>query len=64
MPRFERKYVVWLLAGALVAFLAWYFLSPRGMPLISLTQNNSDQFGRTFDAAANESRLVLLLSPT
>ena len=59
-----KKYALGLAAVALVAFIGWYFWGPGSVPLISLNQNNLDQFKQAFDGSAKDSRLVLLLSPT
>ena len=55
--------VVTLLA---VAFYLWgYSHTPTGQPqLVSLNPRNITNFQETFDAAAADTRVVLLLSPT
>lgn len=63
------KYALWLV-GVITAFLiVWYVWLSKGTPhgqppLTSLTQNNLDHFKNAFNAAGDETRLVLLLSPT
>lgn len=63
----KRKNLLWLIAPVFGLLFVWYYSSgtPKGQaPLRYLTQKNGDQFMREFDAAVQESRLVLLLSPT
>lgn len=63
------KFALWVV-GIIAAFLiVWYLWLSKGTPpgqprLTSLTQNNLDHFKNDFDAAEDEARLVLLLSPT
>ena len=63
------KFALWL-AGIVAALLiVWYLWGSKGTPpgqppLSSLTRNNLDQFKRDFNGAGEETRLVLLLSPT
>lgn len=65
----KRKHLLWLVAVAFALLLGWHFLwsdqTPDGQPpLTYLRPNNTDQFKRQFDGAAEKARLVLLLSPT
>ncbi len=61
-----------LLAGiAFVGVLAlgWYFFAPKMTPagqppLTALTSNNFDQLRTAFNAASEDVRVFLLLSPT
>jgi hypothetical protein len=67
--RGARNYIFWFVAAAVVLFIAWYSLgssrTPQGQPqLSSLTETNVAQFGRDFNRAGNDVRMVLLLSPT
>lgn len=65
----SSKYAFWVI-GIIAAFLiVWYLWLSKGTPpgqprLTSLTQNNLDHFKNDFNGAADESRLLLLLSPT
>ena len=63
------KYALWLVGIIATLVIVWYLWLAKGTPpgqppLTSLTRNNLDQFKRDFDGAADEARLVLLLSPT
>jgi len=63
------KYALWLIGIAAALLIVWYLWLSKGTPpgqppLTSLTQNNLDHFKNDFDAAGEEVRLVLLLSPT
>lgn len=63
------KYVFRLIGIIAVLLVVWYLWLSRGTPagqppLMSLTQNNLDQFKHDFNGAGDEVRLVLLLSPT
>jgi hypothetical protein len=63
----RRKHIAMALAGAaLTAALAYFYLGhtvPSGQPpLRNLT--GAAQFAQTFNAANDEVRVVLLLSPT
>jgi hypothetical protein len=65
----KRKYMLWFAAVAFALLLGWHFLwsdrTPDGQPpLTYLRLNNTDQFQRQFDTAADKARLVLFLSPT
>lgn len=64
-----KKRALWLVVAiALVALLLYLWGSshtPPGQPsLVSLDQANVSQFQQDFNAAAAETRIVLLLSPT
>ncbi len=65
----EKRFSM-ILVVALVALLAGaYFWGPPTVPngqqpLLALSNANLSEFERTFDAAADAPRLVLLLSPT
>ena len=63
------KRAIWIagLAAALVAgyFGQTYFAERRTPPgQAALAQFDASAFGQAFDAAANETRVVALLSPT
>ena len=65
----KKKHLLWFVAVAFALLLGWHFLwsdrTPDGQPpLTYLKSNNTDQFKRQFDGAAEKARLVLLLSPT
>ena len=65
----KRKYMLWFVGLSFALLLGWHFLwsdrTPDGQPpLTYLRSNNTDQFKRQFDGAADKARLVLLLSPT
>jgi hypothetical protein len=66
----KRKYALWWFVGIVITLvLAWFVLgsrrTPQGQqPLTSLDQSKFEQFKRDFDAAAGDTRLLLLLSPT
>ena len=65
----KTKYMLSLVGLALALMLCWHFLwsdrTPDGQPpLTYLRLNNADQFKHQFDGAAENARLVLLLSPT
>jgi len=63
------KYGVWLIGIIVALVIVWYLWVAKGTPpgqppLTSLTHNNLDHFKNDFDAAGDDARLVLLLSPT
>jgi hypothetical protein len=63
----KNKWLVWILGLAFIATLTWYFLwsaiTPKGQP--PLTRLTGDSlFVNQFNAAASNTRMVLLLSPT
>ena len=63
------KYAVWVTGIVAALVIVWYVWvskgTPRGQPpLTSLTRNYLDQFKHDFNSAGDETRLVLLLSPT
>jgi hypothetical protein len=65
----KRKYIPLLGGLAFILLLGWHLLwsdrTPHGQPpLTYLRSNNTDQFKHQFDGAAENARLVLLLSPT
>jgi hypothetical protein len=49
---------------ALLLLGGWYLWGLSGGNLTSLNQSNFAQFTARFDAAANDERILLLLSPT
>jgi hypothetical protein len=56
-------------APALAAVIAtllvgWYFWGPAGGKLTVLNEGNFSEFVQQFDGAANDERILLLLSPT
>jgi hypothetical protein len=63
----KSTWLTWILGLAFIFTLAWYFLwsaiTPKGQPpLTRLTGDNP--FVNQFNAAASNTRMVLLLSPT
>jgi hypothetical protein len=63
----KSKWLIWILGFAFILTLAWYFLwsaiTPKGQPpLIRL--GGDSPFVNQFNAAASNTRMVLLLSPT
>jgi hypothetical protein len=65
----NKEQILWFVGLAFALLVAWYFLwsdqTPAGQPpLTYLRLNNTDQFKHQFDAAAENARLVVLLSPT
>lgn len=65
----KRKHTLWLVGLAFALFVGWHFLwsdrTPHHQPSLTyLRSNNTDQFQHQFDGAAENARLVLLLSPT
>jgi aminoglycoside/choline kinase family phosphotransferase len=59
------KNVMLLVVVVLVLFAGWYLYGPSGGNLTSLNQSNfAAQFPAQFDSAANDERVLLLLSPT
>ena len=58
------KYTLSLAAFIAVLLVGWYLWGPAGSTLTSLNENNFAQFAQEFDSAANDERLLLLLSPT
>lgn len=64
-----RKRVLWLMVAVGVLAVALYLWgsnqTPLGQPpLVSLNQGNVTNFQQSFNAAAADTRIVLLLSPT
>jgi hypothetical protein len=65
----STKYALWVVGNIASLLIVRYLWLSKGTPpgqppLTSLTQNNFDQFKNDFNAAGDEARLVLLLSPT
>jgi hypothetical protein len=65
----NRKQTLALVGAFVLVAIAYYLLgsshTPSGQPpLVSLNQGNVTQFEQSFDARADSTRLVLLLSPT
>ena len=63
------KYGLWLIGISVALVIVWYLWLSKGTPpgqppLTSLSQTNLDHFKNDFNAAGDEARLVLLLSPT
>jgi hypothetical protein len=63
------SYALWLLAIIFSLLIVWYLWLSKGTPpgqppLTSLAENNLDHFKNAFNGARDETRLVLLLSPT
>jgi hypothetical protein len=64
-----RRRALWLIVVVTLLAAAFYLWgsshTPNGQPpLVSLNQGNVTNFQHSFDAAAADTRLVLLLSPT
>lgn len=64
MRSVKTKNLLLLIAVALVLLGAWYLWGPSGTGLISLNEGNFAQFTGRFDSAANDQRVLLLVSPT
>jgi Flp pilus assembly pilin Flp len=64
METTKIKYALSLAAFIAVLLVGWYFWGPAGGKLTSLNENNFAQFVQEFDGAANDERVLLLLSPT
>lgn len=65
----RRKTTLWLVIVIALVAMAFYLWgssrTPAGQPpLLSLNNANVMDFQQTFDAAAADTRIVLLLSPT
>ena len=65
----KRKYIVSGAVGAIVVAALVYFYggsqTPSGQPpLQSLTAQNLNELKKDFNAAKNDTRVLLLLSPT
>jgi hypothetical protein len=63
MTRVKSKNLLWLGVGVLVLLGGWYLWGPSGA-LISLNEGNFAQFTGQFDSAANDKRVLVLVSPT
>lgn len=64
-----RKRMFWLIVAIVLVAVAFYLWgsgkTPPGQPpLVSLDQANASDFQQAFNAAAADTRIVLLLSPT
>ena len=56
---------VWLVAVIVLILLGgWYVYGPSGGNLTSLKEANFAQFTAQFDDAANDERVLVLVSPT
>jgi hypothetical protein len=65
----KRKYILgWLLAVLLLAALVYFYggsqAPPGQLPLQSLTTQNAAAVKNEFNAAKDDVRMLLLLSPT
>lgn len=62
----KQALLVFVIAILVVGFYLWGSNSapPGQPPLVSLTEANVSQFQQSFNAAASNTRIVLLLSPT
>jgi hypothetical protein len=58
------KYALSLAAFIAVLLVSWYLWGPAGGKLRVLNEGNFAQFVQEFDGAANDERVLLLLSPT
>jgi hypothetical protein len=64
-----RRRALWLIAVVTLLAVAFYLwgsrrTSPGQPPLMSLNQANVANFQQSFNVAAADTRIVLLLSPT
>lgn len=64
-----RKQTLWVILAIVLLAVAFYLWgsskTPLGQPpLVSLKQSNPADFQQAFNAAARDTRIVLLLSPT
>jgi hypothetical protein len=64
MKTLKIKHVLWLAALIAVLLVGWYYWGPAGGRLTSINEGNLTPFAQQFDGAANDERVVLLLSPT
>ena len=64
MKTLKIKHVLSLAAFIVVLLVGWYFWGPAGDKLTALNEGNLDQFAQRFHGAADDERVVLLLSPT
>ena len=65
----SRQRTLWLILASVLLVVAFYLWgsskTPQGQPpLVSLKQSNAADFQQAFNAAAADTRIVLLLSPT
>ena len=64
-----QKRALWLVFAIAILAIGFYLWgsssTPTGQPpLVSLNDANVSQFQQSFNAAASQTRIVLLLSPT
>ena len=64
-----QKRALWLVFASAILMVGFYLWgsssTPPGQPpLVSLNEVNLSQFQQSFNAAASDTRIVLLLSPT
>jgi hypothetical protein len=59
----KTKNLLWLVAVAFLLLGGWYLWGPSGA-LISLDEGNFAQFTGQFESAANDERVLVLVSPT
>ena len=64
METLKIKYVLSLAAFMTVLLVGSYLWGPAGGKLTTLNEGNLAQFAHQFDGAADDERVVLLLSPT
>ncbi len=64
MGTLKTKHVLPLATFVTVLLVGWYFWGPTGGKLTALNEGNFAQFARQFHSAADDERMVLLLSPT
>jgi len=64
METLKIKHVLSLAAFIVVLLVGWYFWGPAGGKLTVLNEGNFSEFVQQFDGAANDERILLLLSPT
>jgi hypothetical protein len=66
MTRTRALWLIVVVSLVAVAFYLWgsSHTPPGQLPLLSLTQANVADFQQRFNAAAADTRFVLLLSPT
>ncbi len=64
METAKIKYAPALAAVITTLLVGWYFWGPAGGKLTVLNEGNFSEFVQQFDGAANDERILLLLSPT
>jgi hypothetical protein len=60
----KTKNLLLLVVVVLLLLGGWYLWGPTGGGLISLNEGNFAQFTGQFNSAANDERVLVLVSPT